>query len=104
MEFLQIDDGGGWFVVYVSADDRMVVGQRRRSGARRRRDKRMVLHADLSSLSKLSVSVATSFVRVVVSAAGFTAVVGVLQRMCEGDVVVFLLRVVLVELVGRVGV
>ena len=64
----------------------------------------MVLHADLSSLSELSVSVATSFVCVVVSAASFPAVVGVLQRMCEGDVVVFLLRVVLVELVGRVGI
>ena len=101
---MQIDDGGGWFVVYVSADDRMVVGRSRGGGARRRRDKRMALHADLSSLSELSVSVATSFVGVVVSAAGFAAVVGVLQRMYEGDVVVFLLRVILVELVGRVGV
>jgi hypothetical protein len=102
MEFLQIDDGGGWFVVYVSADNRMVVGRRRRGGARRRRDERIVLHADLFSSSELSVSVAVSFVRVVISTAGFAAVVGVLQRMREGDVVVFLLGVVFVELVGRV--
>ena len=104
MEFLQVDDGGGWFVVFVSADDRMVIGRRRGGGTRRRRDERMALHADLSSLLELSVSVTTSFVRVVVSAASFAAVVGVLQRMREGDVVIFLFRVVFVELVGRVGI
>ena len=79
MEFLQIDNGGGWFVVYVSADDRVVVGRRRRGRARRRGDKRVVLHADLSILSELSVSVATSFVYVVVSTAGLSAVVCVFQ-------------------------
>ena len=37
-----------------------------------------------------------------VSAATFLAVVGVFQRMCEGDVVEFLLGVEFVELVGRI--
>ena len=39
-----------------------------------------------------------------ISATAFLAVVAVFQRMCEGDVVVFLLWVVLVELVGCVWV
>ena len=39
-----------------------------------------------------------------ISAATFLAVVGVLQRMCEGDVVEFVLWVELVELVGHVGI
>ena len=37
-----------------------------------------------------------------ISAAAFPAEVAVFQRMCEGDVVVFLFGVVFVELVGRV--
>ena len=39
-----------------------------------------------------------------ISAAVFSAVVAVFQRMREGDVIVFLFGVVFVEFVGRVGV
>ena len=64
----------------------------------------MVFHADLFDSSEIPISVAASLIRVVVSAPVFSAVVAVFQRVCEGDVVVFVFWVVLVELVGRVGV
>ena len=64
----------------------------------------MVFHADLSSFLEISVSIPTSLICVVISATDFSAVVGVLQRMREGDVIVFLFGVVFVELVGCVRV
>ena len=64
----------------------------------------MVLHADLFALLEISVSIATSLVCVVVPTTTFSAVVGVFQRMCEGDVVEFLLGIEFVELVGCIRV
>ena len=63
--------------MYVSADDRVVIGRCGRGRTGRRRDERVVLHADLSVLLEISVSIATSFVCVVISAASFPTVVGV---------------------------
>ena len=64
----------------------------------------MVLHADLYDSSEIPVSVAASLIRVVVSTPAFSAVVAVFQRVCEGDVQVFVFWFILVELVGRVGI
>ena len=64
----------------------------------------MVFHADLFAPSELPIPVAASLIRVVVSTAAFSAVVAVFQRVCEGDVVVFVGWFVFVELVGRVGI
>jgi hypothetical protein len=101
---LQVDDGGGWFVMHVSADNGVVIGRCGWSRARRRRDERVVLHADLFDSSEIPISLAASLVRVVVSTPVFSAIVAVFQRVCEGDVVVFVLWLVLVEFVGRIGV
>jgi hypothetical protein len=101
---LQVDDGGGWFVMRVSADNGVVIGRCGWSRTRRRRDERVVFHADLFVSSEIPISVTASLIRVVVSAPVFSAVVAVFQRMCEGDVVVLVLRFVFVELVGRIGV
>jgi hypothetical protein len=64
----------------------------------------VAFHADLFDFLEISVSIAMSLICFVISAPAFLAVVAVFQRMREGDVVVLLLRVVLVELVGCVGV
>ena len=64
----------------------------------------MALHADLFVFLGIPVSIAASLVRVVVSATIFSAVIAVFQRVCEGDVVVFVFWFILVELVGRIGV
>ena len=64
----------------------------------------MVLHADLFDSSEIPISVAASLIRVVVSTPVFSAVVAVFQRMCEGDVVVFVFWLILVEFVGRIGI
>ena len=64
----------------------------------------MALHADLFGSSEISIPVTTSLVRVVVPATVFSAVVAVFQRMCEGDVVVFVFWFVFVEFVGCIGV
>ena len=101
---MQVDDGGGWFVMHVSADNGVVVGRRGWSRTRRRRDERVVLHADLFSSSEIPISVTASLIRVVVSTPVFSAVIAVLQRVCEGDVEVFVFWFVLVEFVGRIGI
>ena len=64
----------------------------------------MVLHADLYDSSEIPISVTASLIRVVVLTPVFSAVIAVFQRVCEGDVVVFVLWFILVEFVGRIGI